>query len=148
MKIMQHDLESCDLDPWPQGITSLAKRNTHIKFSWDHVRGLWDIENFSLWPWPRWTWPLTTMGTMLGPSLMHLPRLVEFGPRVSEIFKIFQYDLDLCDLDLLPMEWLLGPSLIHIPSLDEIGLRVLEILKIFQYDLDLWPLWEQCLGQA
>ena len=102
MKIMQHDLESCDLDPWPQGISSLAKRNTHTKFSWDHVRGLWDIEDFSLWLWPQWPWPLTTIGTMLGPSLIHLPSLVEIGPRVSEIFKIFKYDLDLCDRDLRP----------------------------------------------
>ena len=40
------------------------------------------------------------MGTILGPSLIHMASLAEIGPRVTEIFRIFQYDLDLPDLDL------------------------------------------------
>ena len=38
--------------------------------------------------------------SLLGPSLMHIPRLDEIGLRVFEIWKILQYDLDPGDLDL------------------------------------------------
>ena len=175
------------LDLWPQGITSLANRNTHTKFSWDHVRGLWDIEDFSLWPCPpvtltfdhygenAWAKPNTPakfwlkldqgsprysrffnmtltsvtltfdpIGSILGPSLINTPSLVEIGPGVLEILKIFNMTLTPVTLTFDPMGSLLGPSLIHTPSLDESEPRILDILKIFQYDLDpsdldLWP---------
>ena len=38
--------------------------------------------------------------SLLGASLMHIPSLVEIGLGVFEISKIFEYDLDPCDLDL------------------------------------------------
>ena len=72
------------------------------------------------------------MGSLLGANLIHLPSLVRIVRGVLEIIKVFQYDLQLRDLDLLTT-WgsLLGPSLIHKPSLVEIELGVVEILEDF-----------------
>ena len=153
MKIMQHDLESCHLDLWPQGITSLAKRKTHTKFSWDHVRGLWDIEDFSLWPRARWPWPLSTMGTTPGPSLIHLPSWVEIRPRISEIFKIFQYDLDLRDLDLWPHwvnSWAKPNTYTKFGWNRARGLGDNEDFSIWPWPLWPWPLtpWDHFLAQT
>ena len=80
--------------------------------------------------------PLTLdlMGSFLVANLIHLPSLVSIvrARGVLEIMKIFQYDLQPRDLDLLTT-WgsLLGRSLIHKQSLVEIELGVIEILKIF-----------------
>ena len=75
---------------------------------------------------------LDPMGSFLGENLKHLPNLVRIVRGVLEIMKVFQYDLQPRDLDLLTT-WgsPFGPSLIHKPSLVEIELGVVEILKIF-----------------
>ena len=53
-------------------------------FEWD----LWDIEDFSVWPWPPWRdlWP---MESLLGQRLMHNPSLDEIGLGAFDILKTF-----------------------------------------------------------
>ena len=109
---------------------------THTKFSWDHARGIWDIEDFSLWPWPQWPWPLTPWGPFLAQAWYIHQVWVRSGQGSSRYWRFFSMTLTPVTLTFDPVGSLLSPSLTHTLSLDEIGQRISEIQKC-----DLWPEW-------
>ena len=79
----------------PMGVNSLVNPKTYTRSGWDKFMGLGDIIDF------QYDLDLYPLGSLLGPNLIHIPSLVGIRTNwVLDTFKIFQFNLEPCDLAL------------------------------------------------